>query len=308
MMEPTNITVIIPTLNAAAYLERLINELSNQRQAVAQIIIIDSGSDDGTSELASALGAEVIKIAPGSFDHGATRNRAAAEAQGNILVFMTQDALPADSDTFSSLIKPLDDDLTIVSYARQVAADNASTSDKFLRLANYPPSSILKSRETIEKMGIKTFQNSNVCSAYRRSEFEKLGCFPAPVVCNEDMLFAAKAIFAGYRVAYSAEAVVMHSHDLKVKQLFKRYFDIASSLDHEPRIKSMGQAEAKGLDFFKNQVRYLWDQGKQHELPRVICETAAKYLGYKCGANHNRIPKKMKKYLGLNTSYWLRKE
>ena len=308
MMEPTNVTVIIPTLNAAAYLETLINALKNQRQALAQIIVIDSGSHDGTSELASALGAEVIKIASGSFDHGATRNRAAAEAQGDILVFMTQDALPTGTETISRLIEPLADTLTVVSYARQVAAEDASTSEKFLRLANYPPQSILKSREKIEKMGIKTFQNSNVCSAYRRREFEKLGCFPAPVVCNEDMLFAAKAIFSGYRVAYNAEAVVMHSHDLKMKQLFKRYFDIASSLDHEPRIKSLGSAEAKGLDFFKNQAKYLRDQNRLHELPRVICETAAKYLGYKCGVNNNRIPKKMKKYLGLNSAYWFKAE
>ena len=308
MMEPIKISVIIPTLNAAAYLGNLIASLKNQEQQVDQIIIVDSGSNDGTKDLAADLGAEVLDITPGSFDHGATRNRAAVEARGNILVFMTQDALPANRETIGRLTEPLKEDLTIVSYARQVPADEASTSEKYLRLANYPPEALLKNKAAIEEMGIMTFQNSNVCAAYRRFEFEKLGRFPAPVVCNEDMIFAAKAIFQGYQVCYSADSLVRHSHDLSIKDLFKRYFDIAASLDHEPRIKILGQAEAKGIDFFKNQVKYLREQRKQHELPRVICETAAKYFGYKCGANHTRIPKKLKKNLGLNCAYWRNEE
>lgn len=308
MMEPIKISVIIPTLNAEAYLEELVGRLKTQQQEVAQIMIIDSGSGDGTVDLATSLGAKVITINPDcdSFDHGATRNRAAELAEGNILIFMTQDALPANNETIGRLIKPLESDLTVVSYARQIAFDRASSSEKFLRLANYPPRVIVKSSQEIKQMGIKTFQNSNVCSAYRRAEFEKLGRFPAPVVCNEDMLFAAKAIFAGYRVCYNADALVLHNHALKIKDLFRRYFDIAASLDHEPRIKTFGQTEAKGLDFFRNQLNYLRDQKKLHELPRVICETAAKYLGYKCGTNHNRIPKKLKTYFGLNRAYWRR--
>lgn len=308
MMEPIKISVIIPTLNAAAYLEELISRLKNQRQEVGQIIIIDSGSTDGTAGLAAELGAKIITIAPDNYDHGATRNLAAEQANGNILVFMTQDALPADHDTIGRLVEPLKEDSTVVSYARQVPEDGASSSEKYLRLVNYPPMSQLKNKASIEEMGIKTFQNSNVCAAYRRLEFEKLGSFPAPVTCNEDMLFAAKAIFQGYKVYYSAGAVVKHTHDLTIKDFFRRYFDIAASLDHESRIKTLGRAEAKGFDFFKNQVKYLADQHKQHELPRVICETAAKYLGYKCGEAHTFIPKNLKKYLGRNSAYWRKME
>ena len=307
-MEPIKISVIIPTINAAACLEELIGRIKNQRQQAGQIIVIDSGSSDGTLELATELGATVIAITPGTFDHGATRNLAAEEASGSIIVFMTQDALPADDETIGRLIEPLKEDLTVVSYARQVPADEASFSEKYLRLANYPPQSLLKDKSSIAELGIKAFQNSNVCAAYRRHEFEKLGRFPAPVVCNEDMLFAAKAIFQDYRVSYCAGAVVEHTHDLTIKDFFRRYFDIAASLHHEPRIKSLGRAEAKGFAFFKNQVKYIADQHRQHELPRVICETAAKYLGYKCGALHTIFPGKLKKYLGLNSAYWRKME
>lgn len=308
MMVPIKISVIIPTFNAFEFLEKLVNSLEDQHQKVDQIIIIDSGSEDGTYELASKLVSKVIGINPDDYDHGSTRNLAAKQANGNILVFMTQDALPVNRDTIGRLIEPLEEELTVVSYARQVPKVGASTSEKYLRLTNYPFESLLKNKTVIKEMGIKAFQSSNVCAAYRRIEFEKLGYFPAPAVCNEDMIFAAKAIFSGYQVSYSADAVVEHSHDLSTKILFKRYFDIAASLDYEPRIKCLGQAEAKGLDFVKNQLKYLKDQHKHYEMPRAICETAAKYIGYKCGVNHNRIPRKLKKYLGLNRVYWRKVE
>ena len=307
-MELTKISVIIPTLNAADRLEQLVNMLHAQETDIAQILIIDSGSTDQTVDLAQKLETILIKIEKGAFDHGATRNLAADQADADILVFMTQDALPASRNTIGRLIQPLQDPTIVLSYARQVPRAEASLSEQYLRLANYPPVSAIKTKENIPQMGIKTFQNSNVCAAYRRKEFYSLGCFPQPVICNEDMLFAARAIFAGYKIAYTAEAVVWHTHSLSSKQLFRRYFDIAASLDHEPRIRSVGRAEAKGLDFLFKQLVYLKTRKKLMQVPRVFWETGAKYLGYKAGENHKRIPEQFKKYLGLNTLYWRKSE
>ena len=305
-MVPIKISVIIPTLNAAELLAEQVSTLRSQDLPPEQIIVIDSGSEDGTAALARTLPVELLTIEPGTFDHGGTRNLGAEHATGNILIFMTQDAIFRNSETLEKLIKPLQESDIVVSYARQVPDENASPAEQYLRLANYPPGPKIKAMQDIDKLGIKTFQNSNVCAAYRRTEFEQLGCFPAPVVCNEDMLFAAKAIFAGYRVAYSAGALVTHTHHLGPVKLFRRYFDIAASLDHEPRIKALGRTEEKGLEFFKNQLKYLRDQKKTYYLPRTLLETAVKYLGYKAGANHNRIPAGIRKTLGSNALYWSR--
>lgn len=304
MMEPTKIDLIIPTLNAAPYLEKLIKSLKSQKQPVDRIIVIDSGSTDKTTELALNLQAEVIKIDPQSFDHGATRNLAADHSTAEILIYMTQDAVAANSETIGHLIAPLQEKKTIAAYARQLAAKEASPSEKFLRLANYPPETLLKEASLIPQLGIKTFQNSNVCAAYRREEFEKLGRFPQPVVCNEDMLFAARAIFSGYRVAYCAEATVYHTHQLSLTQLFRRYFDIGASLSHDPRISKQGQAIEKGFEFLKNQLNYLKKQGKLIHVPLTLLETAAKYIGYQAGVHHTKIPSTLKKHLGANSLYW----
>lgn len=307
-MAHTKVSVIIPTLNAAIFLKQLVTRLYEQDHTPDQIIIIDSGSTDQTESLARSLNVDFIKIKSESFDHGATRNIGAEHSVGDILVYMTQDALPFDNETIGRLVKPLQGKGVVISYARQISSADASPLERYLREATYPPFSIIKSAADIKKQGIKTFQNSNVCAAYRRNEFETLGRFPSPVVCNEDMLFSAKAIFAGYKVVYKADALVLHTHQLNSKQLFRRYFDVAASLDNEPRIRTLGQIEAKGFDFLKNQLSYLRKQKMFYKVPRLFIDSTAKYLGYKAGEQHYLFPKRLKKYLGSNNIYWRKLE
>ena len=297
--------MLIPTLNAGSGFKEQLASLKQQTIPLKEIIVIDSGSTDRTPELAKSHGARVIEIEPEEFDHGGTRNLAADHARGEVLVYMTQDAIPVSSETINALISPLREEKTVVSYARQKADITAKLSEKYLRLANYPSRSQCKYLQLAPELGIKIFQSSNVCAAYRRAEFNALGRFPAPVVCNEDMLFAARAIFAGYKVAYTAEAAVWHTHNNSCLELFRRYFDIAASLDHEPRIQSTCKVEAQGLKYFKNQLHYTRDQRKHHEFPLLLLESAAKYFGYKAGENHTRIPPKLKKHLGRNRAYWM---
>ncbi len=306
MMERTSISVIIPTLNAAELLETQISTLLNQQLQPEQILIIDSESDDQTGDLAKSLGADLITVKRSSFDHGATRNLGAEHAFADIIVFMTQDALPIDRETLSKLIQPLQQREVVVSYARQITDQSASVSEQFLRFANYPPMPMVKSAEDIAHMGIKTFQCSNVCAAYKHPVFDELGQFPAPAVCNEDMIFSARAIFAGYKVSYTADSMVYHTHHFSSTQLFKRYFDISASLDLEPRIKALGKTDQKGYDFLKMQLAYLKKKRCYSQVPRTMIEIAAKYAGFKIGAKHHRIPPILKRHLGSNTTYWHR--
>lgn len=275
------VTIIIPTLNGAEEIPVLFEQISLQTVKAKEVIIIDSQSRDKTIQVAKDYGAQVITIGREEFDHGGTRNLAATKATGDIVIFMTQDAVPANEDTIGNLIKPLEEPAIIVSYARQLPKAGAKITDKFLRQYNYPAQSKVKSKADIPALGIGTFQNSNVCAAYRRAEFEKLGGFPQPTVSNEDMLFAAKAILAGYKVAYTAEAMVFHSHNYNCCQLFKRYFDIGSSLDNAPFIKQAGKAEAKGLDFICKQLKYVYAESGLVSVPAVFIEALCKYAGYK---------------------------
>lgn len=307
-MVHTELSVIIPTLNAAGTLKIILESLAVQDHPVSETIIIDSGSTDQTIAIAEYYGTKVITIPPEDFDHGATRNRAASLAKGEILIFITQDAIPLDTLLINNLIKPLADPEVALSYARQIASTSASSAEQFLRLNNYPQKSLLKNKDDIPFLGIKTFFCSNACAAYNHRHFDKLGGFPEPVVCNEDMLFAVKAINKGLKVAYRADAVVAHTHNLSVKQTFKRYFDISASLDHAPQVRHIGAVTTKGFAFLKEELAYIKRKKEYLQLPMSVTVSAAKYLGYKAGQYHSCLPLRLKKYIGSNTLYWRKLE
>ncbi|WP_159333845.1 glycosyltransferase family 2 protein, partial [Klebsiella pneumoniae] len=94
------------------------------------------------------------------------------------------------------------------------------------RAFNYPDKGYIASKSSIPKMGLKTAFMSNSFSAYRLSVFKKIGGFPSNTILCEDMFYTAKAILAGYKVAYVPEAKVHHSHNYSPSEEFKRYFDI----------------------------------------------------------------------------------
>ena len=100
------VSVIIPTYNAGPDFEGLLRRLQSQSRPPEEIIVIDSSSTDGTAETALQAGARVIRIPKAQFDHGGTRNHAAQQATGETLVFMTQDACPADAYLIERLLMP----------------------------------------------------------------------------------------------------------------------------------------------------------------------------------------------------------
>ena len=90
------ISVIIPTFNAEAYLPALLEKLKSQTVDF-ELIIIDSSSSDNTLAIAKLYTSNILTIATHDFDHGGTRTLSAKHATGDILVFLTQDALPYDN-------------------------------------------------------------------------------------------------------------------------------------------------------------------------------------------------------------------
>jgi len=129
------ISVVIPTLNGAESIGALLSSLK-QQSVEAELIIIDSASTDKTVSIAEAWGAKIIPIRREEFDHGGTRNRAAREASGDILVFMTQDALPVDKFVVERLTDALKEPGVSASYARQIARAGASPPEAFVRAYN----------------------------------------------------------------------------------------------------------------------------------------------------------------------------
>lgn len=298
------VSLVIPTLNAQNCIAGLIMMLRQQTLPLEDILVVDSSSDDQTVKVAQELGCRTTVIERTMFDHGSARNMGAGFCNGQILVFMTQDAMPVNDKFVENLVRPLKKPNIAASFGRQIAKPDATPPEKFARLYNYPETGAIKGKADLPKLGLKTFFFSNVCSAVKRQEFESVGGFPERIIMNEDMLLAAKLIFQGFQVAYEPEALVWHSHDYSAFQQFKRYFDIGVFIRMNNWIVDYGKAEGEGFRFIKEQFAFLLRHGHYRWIPHSLALTMAKYAGYKLGLMEDKLPASLKRIFSLHKGFW----
>jgi rhamnosyltransferase len=277
------ISVVIPTFNAGTCIGHLLSKLKSQDTAPFEIIIIDSSSADDTVKIAKESGARTIVIPKQTFNHGKTRNIAALGARGDILVFMTQDALPVDNSLLRMLTAPLGEPDIGVAFGRHIPRTDASLLEIFARHFNYPDKGSVKGISDIRDYGIKTFFSSNACSAVKKDLFLNAGMFPEGIRANEDMLIAARLILQGYKIAYVADAKVFHSHNYSLLKQFRRYYNIGSSLRNNKWILDHARPEGEGMKFMKEQVRFVLKQHRFFLVPYIFLESVTKYAGFRIG-------------------------
>lgn len=297
-MGQIEIDIIIPTYKPGKELIYLLEKLMQQTVKPSRIILMNT-EEKYISNLTYGNNFEekfpnvIIKnISKREFNHGRTRNAGAKRSKAQIMVFMTQDAMPADEHLLEELIKPMVDKEVAVTYARQLPAEDASPIEQFSRAFNYPEDSRVKSEADIAELGIKTYFCSNVCAAYKRYIFDELGGFIDFTIFNEDMLYAAKVIKNGRKIAYAAKARVIHSHNYSGKQQFKRNFDLGVSQADHPEVFESIKSESEGVRMVKQNIRYLQEKGKLYLVPKLVYLSACKLLGYKLGRNYKRLSKK----------------
>ncbi len=308
---PMTISLCVPTLNAGRkwheWLER--TRSAAQRHQIA-IWVVDSTSTDNTPDLARAAGCQVTQIERRQFDHGGTRDWALRQLHDcDIVVFLTQDALLADSDSLSRLVETLEADPRLGAvYGRQLPHQDATPIAAHARLFNYPPRSHRVVPENMADWGIKAAFLSNSFTAYRRQALIEAGGFPSGAILSEDMVAGARLLQAGWKLGYCAEAKVYHSHNYSVAQEFRRYFDIGVLHARESWILDMtGRAEGEGKRFMRSEVRYLAREAPLL-LPVALVRNGFKYLGYSLGRKERMLPLRIKKWLSMNRSYWIRSE
>ena len=328
-----DIDVIIPVYRPGEDLVALLNRLYAQTVEIHKIILVETlDKEEKTSmeEETSAEGAESMEsetsaeeaetslllhlqkkykkielysVKKEDFDHGMTRRMAVEKSDADIFVMMTQDALPADRKLIEKLTAPLTGDIA-VSYARQLPRKNCRAIERFTRRFNYPEESLLKGKENLQVLGIKTYFCSDVCAAYRREIYEKLGGFAEKAIFNEDMLFAAKAVEAGYKIMYAAEARVLHSHNYSISQQFRRNFDLGVSQAEHPEVFKKVPSEKEGGRMVKKTTEYLFTTGKVFLIPYFYLQCMGKYAGYFLGKHYKMLPAKTIKKCTANEAYW----
>ena len=287
------IDVIIPTYRPGANLEELLRRLEQQSCPPENIIIMNTEQQYWDSRLEEQFPRlQVHHLAKEDFDHGGTRDAGARLSEADILVFMTQDALPADNQLLEKLEAALEQESVAAAYARQLPQKDCRLIERYTRSFNYPEKSRIKRLEDLPRLGIKTYFCSNVCAAYNREIYVRSGGFVRHTIFNEDMIYAAGLVKAGYGVAYEAEARVIHSHNYTGRQQLRRNFDLGVSQAQHPEIFRGVPSEGEGLRLIKKTIGFLLRRGKLHLIPALIWQSGCKYLGYLLGKNYRKLPHK----------------
>jgi rhamnosyltransferase len=299
------ISIIIPTYNAEIYIRKLLEKIKNQTIKDFELIVIDSSSKDKTVEVAKEYTSKVIVIPQNEFDHGGTRAKAAQVANGDILVYLTQDALPYDEKCIANIIKVFEDEKVVAAYGRQLSYENTNYFGKHLREFNYCNNSYIRDKKDIANYGIKTAFLSDSFAAYRKSALKSIGWFKSDLILGEDTYAGAKMILQDYKIAYVSDAKVYHSHSYTIWQEFKRYFDIGVFHKCESWIlESFGKAEGEGMKYIKSEVKYLLKNKVWYLLPQWFLRNGMKYLGYKLGQKYKSLPFWIIKRISMHHKWW----
>ena len=305
-MENKTVDVIIPAYHPGKEFATLIKRLEKQSVPIRRIIVMNTEESMWNKEwekLSDVM--EIHHLAKSEFDHGGTRARAAELSDADVMIFMTQDAMPADRELLAELLKALEQDENIAAaYARQLPNAECSFVERYTRAFNYPDRSVVKTKEDMVQYGIKTFFCSNVCAAYKKDIYQKQGGFVRRTIFNEDMIYAGGLIQAGYGIAYAAEAKVIHSHNYNCMQQFHRNFDLGVSQAEHPEIFEGVPSEGEGMRLVRKTLSHLVRSGKIWLIPGFVLQCAGKYAGYLAGKNFRRLPKKFVLWCTMSPNYW----
>jgi len=301
------ISIIIPTLNGGDLFAEVLKGIGRQQlDEEYELLVYDSASTDNTVATAKTFGAQVISIRREDFDHGSTRTLAAEQARGDVLVFMTQDAVPADTFALKKLTASFADREDVAAtYGRQLPAPDADVFAAHLRLHNYPPNSVVRCWQDRNRYGFKTVFISNSFAAWRRDVLAAHGFFPAKQLFGEDTCALANLLENGYCVAYVGEARVYHSHNYSPIQDFRRYFDIGVfHTCHSHMLEKFGSPAGAGKQFVRSEITYLRQQKKYLRMPESIFRSGAKFIAYQLGKRYKKLPKSLPRLLSLHRRWW----
>lgn len=307
-----SVDVILPTYKPKEELLDIIELLESQEYPINKIIIMNTERKyfdrlfKGSGILERFGNIEVRHLKSREFDHAGTRREAVKYSNADIFACMTQDALPADKNLIGSLVAALTGESGIAAaYARQLARPDCREIERFTRKFNYPDEPSVKSAEDIKRLGIKTFFCSNVCAAYDRAIYEELGGFERRAIFNEDMIFAGHAVKAGKKIAYAADAIVVHSHNFTCMQQFHRNFDLGVSQAMHPEVFGGISSESEGKKLVKDTVNHLWNTKNKRLIPYLFASSAFKLAGYRLGKAYRKLPRKMLRVCSSNKNYWV---
>ena len=309
-------TVAVPVRNGGARLAEALDAVARQRvPGEVELLVCDSGSTDGSAELARGAGARVIEIAPDEFSHGRTRNLLMQRASARHVAFLTQDAVPADDLWLSRLLSAfaLGDDVGL-SFGPYRARPDASPMvarelDQWFtgfapdgrpridRLAGSERD--VPARALLGARGF--FSDANGCVA--RKAWERVPF--RDIAYAEDHALAQDMLRAGFAKVFVPEAAVEHSHEYSNLEWLRRSFDEARALNElYGYVESLGPRTAALKLWGLAGADWRWE-GRQRGrrspglVPRSLAHHAARLTGAALGTRAERLPTPVVRRLSL---------
>ncbi len=296
---------MIPTWNGGARFREVLEALASQDFAGGfELVVIDSGSRDGSAESAREAGARVELIPQSEFNHGATRNRAIALTHGRIIALLTQDALPMGPSYLTNLVRPFANKRVDGVYARQFPRPDCdpllaerlrrwSAAREVPTLQVFVPGDPGASRALYDALPpLERYLScvfDNVASAVRRSTWERIP-FP-PRTFGEDVAWGRSVLLAGGAIAFEPSAHVEHSHRIHMWREFRRIYCDHRNLHELFELfqvrswRAVWHGAAGQRAFYRELLeaqplprseRVFW---RAYAAPYALLETAAQFLG-----------------------------
>ncbi len=311
------VSVAIPVRDGGELLGELLRALSLQTIA-HELVVCDSGSRDGSAELARAHGARVIEIDPSEFSHGGTRNLLVRECIGAHVALLTQDAVPAGERWLAALLEgfALAEDVALVygSYRPRMEASAAVAIELESWFRSLSPEggacverladgerATLPTAELIGRRGF--FTDANACIS--RAAWERIPFRDVPYA--EDRVLALDMLRAGYAKAFVPQAAVIHSHAYTPPQQLRRSFDEWRGLREiygwrepaSPRHLASRVRGALGEADRALAVRSVPLPARVPTLARVAAHQLVTLAGALLGSRADRIPPRLRRRLSL---------
>jgi rhamnosyltransferase len=294
-------SIIIPAKNEARNIGACLDAIfAQQLEGTVEVILIDSGSTDGTVDIVRRYPVRLHEIRPEEFGHGRTRNLGARMAQAEALVFLNADATPQGTDWLQGLLRELEPPDVAGVYGRQIARPDAYPMERFFLDYWYGP----KRREQRMAGGQLDVNNvffSTVNCAMKRAAWERFP-FDETVVMTEDQVWSRQALEAGYALVYAPELAVVHSHNYTLGQAFRRFFDAGWSAE-----ASFAPGAGSSLTLLRRTVAYplremahLARTRQWAWMPRAAVYESVKLAGVVAGRSHRLLPMSLKRRWSAN--------
>jgi rhamnosyltransferase len=277
-------SIIVLTKNGGDNFPRLLESLFSQEYAAGfEVIVIDSGSTDGTLEIANKYPLRLVKIEPEEFHHGKARNLGAGLADGKYLVYITQDALPASDEWLKKLTDNFDAPETAMVVGRQIPWEYTKPPEKFFYYYNFPDFRITVKSDMADYYHDNVFI-SNVNAAIRKDIWQKYR-FSENIIMAEDKEIAVRLLKDGFDILYEPKAIVYHAHNYSLKGLFSRSLSegiaLSQGVESLPKskmnnFKKVCRLSSAELAFIKNNDACRW-------IPYAILYNSSKYVGLLIG-------------------------